>query len=222
MATQSEKLRKANQTRIDSFFDSFSVTRIAVPETEPVNLPEDFLVSLVGRRHSSKFFGSSMEIPEDWIMLDQEESNYLMELGKDLIKEKDPKIYNRMTEVNNRVLGVFSRTSPSEGMFDGMMFVIAEKAPYPNFLPLSVAKTYIQLYLDPAEKVTIGPSTTQIDKVEFAWVETYDSEAKLYHRIYFANRRGISFEISMSYKNQSELELMLASLRTLRFDDVQK
>jgi hypothetical protein len=119
-------------------------------------------------------------------------------------------------------VATFAKTDPEKGISESYLMVLAEKAPYPNFLASAVARTYSQLYVDKADTITVPVTTTEIGGIEFAWLETIKSDSKLYSRLYIANRKGISFEVLLMYKDPADLRAMLSSLQSLTFLSKQK
>ena len=216
LTTQSEVLRKSNQTRIDNFFNSFKISKVMQAREAVAELPSDFQVTTANGRFQSSFLGISMAEPLQWTLLKEEESALLMELGKEIIKQSDRALADRLTDQNTRVLAMYSKTGAEEGVTDAVMILMAEKAPYPSFLPSAVAKTFIQMYLDKDEKVTSPPADAKLGDINFSWVETYNTTDKNYHRLYFSNVKGISFELSISYKDPKDLRTMLKAAETLK------
>jgi hypothetical protein len=217
LSAQSPTLKAANRKRIDDFFNSFAITRVPEAKSVPVELPDDFGVSVTNGTFTSAFFGSRMSLPAGWTSLEKGDSDLLLEMGKDELKRTQPGLADHITEKTARVHAAFSRSQPSQGVPDAFMLVLAERAPYPNFLPSALASTYEKLYVDRNEQVTKPPSSVRINGIEFSMVETFNKGSKLHHRLFFANRNGIAFEVSMIYLRPDALPSMLAALETLRF-----
>ncbi len=217
LSTQSEKLRTANENRINKFFNSFLITKVSEPKTVAVELPSDFDVMADQGTFSSKFFDLSLSSPDGWVTFNRDNSEMILDLGKELVKGKEPELVERLTPQNARVLGVFSNGDAEKGVATSFFMIMAERAPYPNFLPSAVAKTYLTLYLDQPDKVTKPVSAIKFGGADFAWIETFDTKSNLYSRLFFSNRRGISLEFLMIYKDESDLKAMLKSMDSLKF-----
>ncbi len=217
LSTQSEKLRTANENRINKFFHSFLITKMSEAKAVAIDLPSDFGVLVEQGIFSSKFFDFSFSSPDGWFTFNRENSDMILDLGKELTQGKNPKLVEYLTPQNARVLGVFSNGDAEKGVATSFLLIMAERAPYPNFLPSAVAKTYLKLYLDQPEKVTKNVSAIKFGGADFAWIETFDSKSNLYNRLFFANRRGISLEFLMIYKDESDLKAMLKSMNSLTF-----
>jgi len=217
LSTQSEKLRLANQRLIDNFYNSFQITKVATASTEPVELPRDFGVAISGQSLSSSFFGVSLSVPPGWNSISQDQMEILMEMGKEEVERDKPKLAHRFTEQNSRPLAMFANSPADETTPSAMMLVFAERSQYPNFLPMAVAKTYQMTYLDKTEKVMIPATTKNVNGIEFAWVETFDSKDKNYSRIHFANIKGVIFEVLFTYSDPADLKKLVESLDTIKY-----
>ncbi|MGB7070337.1 MAG: hypothetical protein WBD22_12665 [Pyrinomonadaceae bacterium] len=207
----------ALKKRINGFFDSFEIMKVPEASSQQVKLPDDFHVTSTNAVFSSAFLGVSLTPPAGWIASAKDESELLMELGKEEIKRTDGRLANYISNENTRVLAMYTSSELSKSLPDAFFFVFAEQTPYPNFTPAAAAATYEKIYMDRTEKVTKPITTVQFGGREFAWLETFDSELKLYQRIYFANVKGIAFEISMLYSKPLDREIMLKTLATIKF-----
>lgn len=216
LSTQSATLRNANTARINKFLDSFEVTSIPKPLLVEASLPADFGVTVKDTVFASGFFDLSVRLPAGWTVLSSEDSDFLLELGKEGISRSRPKLAEWMTPENTRILLSASKTPLETGVNSAILIIAAEKVSYPNFLPMSVAQTYAKMFLDPGEKVVRQPTLQMIGGVEFAWLETYDQNDKLFQRMYFSNRKGIAFEFSLTYRDSADLGIMLQSLNSLK------
>ncbi len=216
LSTQTGKALEGNKKLIADFFNSFQITKIPQAKQTAAPFPADFGVSISDGQFNSSFLEVGMKAPAAWTSLDRESIDLLMGIGKDEVKKTDAVLAERMSDEMFRTLAVFSKVDINKGASNAMIFVMAEKAPYPGFLPLAVASTYTKLYLEPGEKLTIAPAETKINNVDLAWIETHEPAVKLNKRFYFANRKGISFLVMLTYTDPADLKTMLASLQTLK------
>lgn len=215
-ATQSPTLKELNEARAKKFFDSFTVTEIPKPAMTAVEIPEDLGVSVNGSTFVSEFLGISFEVPKGWVVLDPDEKDLVLELGKEEVARKQPRLSERMTAANSRVLFGASKSPLGTSVNTALLLVAVEKSPYPNFLALSAAKSSITAFPDKAEKVIKPPTVQVIGGIEFAWLETFDTEKKLTQRMYFANRNGLVLEFALTYSDPADLDPMLRSLESLK------
>lgn len=222
LSSQSDRLRQANQKRIDTFFDSFAVTNVPTAKTAPVELPADFGISVNAGKFQSQYFELSLQSPKGWIFLDRKHTELILDLGKEAIKDSNPAQAEYLTDKTYRVLAMFSKNSLEAGLADAFMTVLVERIPYPNFLPSAVTESYLKVYREPHEKIIYNPQTTRVKDLEFSWIETFDPQTKLYHRLFVTNRRGMAFEISMNYKSRTDLQTMLNSMETLSLNDTSR
>lgn len=217
MSSQPDGVRNVNQARVDKFFNSFEITKVPDAKQFATELPADFGISISEGRFESKFLGLSLVAPAGWTALNKDDAALIMELGKDSLKSKSDGFAERLNDQNSRSLAMFSNSASDQGIPDAFLVILAEKAPYPNFMPSAVSKTFLQLFRESGEKITQQPTAARIGGIDFSWVETFRPASRLYHRIYFANIKGISFEVSMSYRDQAALRLMVKSLETVSF-----
>lgn len=216
LSRQTGKALDGNKKLIADFFNSFEITKIPQAKQTATPFPADFGISVTSGQFNSSFLEVGMKAPEGWTSLERESIDLLMGIGKDEVKKTDAVLADRMGDEMFRTLAIFSKVDINKGPSDAMILIMAEKAPYPNFLPRSVATTYTRLYLDPGEKVTIAPADIKINNVDLAWIETLEPAIKLKRRLYFANRKGISLLVMLSYSDAADLKTMLASLQTLK------
>ena len=215
-ATQTGVLKTATEARVKKFLDSFTVTEIPKPSMSAVELPPDFGVSMNGSTFTSTFLDVSLDVPKGWIVLESADAQLLLDLGKESISKTRPKLAEYIHAGNSRILLAVSKSSLETSLNQALLVIGVEKAPYPNFLALSAAKTYVASFLDKTDKVVKEPTIQKIGGLEFAWVETHDPAAKVYQRMYFANRKGVSFEFSLTYSDPADLAPMIRSLESLK------
>lgn len=215
-ATQAAALKTANAARAKKFFDSFAVTNIPAPATSAVDLPEDFGTTVANSAFSSAFLGVSFDLPKGWTVLDSDQNQLLLEMGKEDISKTRPMLAEHMTHSNARILLSVSKTPIETSVNNAILVVGVERASYPNFLALSAAKTSVTTFVDKSKTLVIEPKLQTIGGIEFAWFELSDSLSKLSQRMYYANRKGMVFEIVLTYTDQKDLQHMLRSVESLK------
>ncbi|MBX3282126.1 MAG: hypothetical protein KF756_06570 [Acidobacteria bacterium] len=217
LSTQSSKLRLANQTRIDRFFNSFAVTSIPTAISTAVELPADFQTSVADGHFYSQFFGLKIQVPDKWVVLETEQAEMILEVGKDALKSTKPGLVEHLSDKNTRVIGAFGKNSV-ENSTDGTFFIMmAERLPYPNLVPSALAASALKFTVDQKDQLIESPTNVQFDGIDFYWLEKQDKKTKLFQRMYLANVKGIGFEISLTYKNRADLEIMLKALASMKF-----
>lgn len=218
LSSMAPRPASATTTRVEKFLHSFEVTKVLEAKSTEVTLPGTFAVAATDTSFKSSFFGVSLTPPAGWKLARQENSELLMELGKDEIRRSNSRLADHLSEENARVLAMYANTDIETAAPEAFLFILAEKAPFPNFRAEAVAKTFITLYLDKNEKVTKPVTLTKVAGQEAAWLETFDSETKLNQRIYFLNVKGISFELAMTYAKPDQLSQLLRTVESIRFD----
>lgn len=66
-------------------------------------------------------------------------------------------------------------------------------------------------------KIIQNPKQIKIDGVDFTWAEIESSELSSKERFFVANRKGIALEILLIYQNEEQLQTLLGSLQTMKF-----
>lgn len=216
-----QKVRNFNQQRVEQFFNSFAVTELPEALLEIVSLPADFGIKIQNSLFRSEFFGATVKLPENWFEISSEQVDVLKDIGQQNsvnAKSKGAKILELSME-NTKILAFYTKSNPETSANEAVFAIAAERTSLPNFLPLAVAKSYIKYSLETDDRVTVQPSLLKINNVEFAWVETENPAKKMKQRFYVTNRKGIAFEVLLQYKNAQDLDAMLKSVLSVRFDE---
>ncbi len=218
LSTQSEKIRSSHLKRIKAFFDSFEVTAVQHATLQPVELPEDFGITLEDDVLTSDFLKVAWQIPEGWTF-SEEVGDLLFETGKEELRNKNEKLAKYLTNTNVRLIAFVSDTDPETTTPNALIYVFVERADFPNFLPRSAANSFIELYLTPTETVTERVTVGTIGGIEFASFGYYNSADDSHSKLYFANRMGTSFEFKLVYRDPADLKIMTEALNTIRTVD---
>jgi hypothetical protein len=214
----SENIKKYNSKLVDNFFNSFAVTKLPAPKSVAVELPQDFGVKIQDSGFRSDYFKFSINLPAEFAIVDEEEATYLKELG---VEESKNQLPNRAKELdysiqNTKILLTMMRQDAETAL----MFIIgAEKTSFPNFLPSAITDNYLKRFLEPAETVVTKTTLTKIGGVEFAWIETANSTDNLKQRLYVANRNGIALQLYFTYRNAKDLEVLMKSIQSIKFEE---
>jgi hypothetical protein len=216
LSRQSNTLRKANLKRINDFLNSFEVTEIPKTTLAEVGLPEDFGVRIVDGIVESSYFGISLGVPNGWNVFGEEESEIITEMGKDAVSAQKAAFVDFFTPDRMRLLFGASKKPLASALNTATFMIVAEKAPFPNFKPISVANTYIKLFLDKDDVVTRPPAEGKFGALDMAWIETENKVTKTKVRIYWANEKGLALEFILTFTNDAELQEMLSSLNSIK------
>jgi hypothetical protein len=216
LSRQSNTLRNANLKRINDFLNSFEVTEIPKTTLAEVELPDDFGIRVVEGSFKSSFFGISAQTPSGWNVMNEEEAEFLNEMGKEAVSAQKPAFVDFFTPDRMRLLFGASKKPLSSALNTATFMIIAEKAPFPNFKPISVANTYIKLFLDKDDVVTVQPTEGKFGALDMAWIETQDKATKTKVRIYWANEKGLALEFVLTFTSDAELQEMLGALNSVK------
>lgn len=218
LSTQAEKIRSSHLKRIKAYFDSFEVTAVQHAMLQPVELPEDFGVTLEDDILTSDFLKVAWQIPEGWIV-SEEVGDLLFETGKEELRNENEALAKYLTNENARLIAFVSDTDPETTTPNALIYVFVERADFPNFVPRSAAESFIKLYLSPTQSVTEPIKVNSIGGIDFASFEIFDTATDSYSKLFFANRMGTSFEFKFVYRDPADLKIMTGSLNTLRTID---
>ena len=221
MSKATERVKNFNRKNIEKFINSFAVTELPSPKTEAVELPKDFGIETNGSIFTSKFFGFSVTLPKDWIRVEKEQTEIFKDLSKQEAEESGAKFKNMLdlSLDNTEILLFLTKSDLATSPNNGVFALAAERASFPNFVPKAAADSYLKNFLEADEKVSKTSNLIKLGGVDFAWIEVENVEQAYKQRIYIANRKGISFQILMIYRTESELKTLLDSLQTVKFSD---
>ena len=79
-----------------------------------------------------------------------------------------------------------------------------------------MANTYIKLFLDKDDVVTVQPTEGKFGALDMAWIETQDKATKTKVRIYWANEKGLALEFVLTFTSDAELQEMLGALNSVK------
>jgi hypothetical protein len=216
-----ERIQNFNRKAVDRFINSFSVTEVPTALKSSVELPNDFGIKVENSVFASSFFGFSLKIPENWNLVEREQTDVLKDLsGQNAgnLAEKSKKALD-LSFKNTEFLLMMTK-SPMESAVNSSVFLVAaEKVSFPNFLPKAVAESFLKDTVSDNERILKTPNLIKIGGVDFAWVEIENIERKYKQRLYVANRKGIALEIFFIYQTEAELKTLLDSLHSIKFSD---
>lgn len=204
---------------VQDFFDSFQITRVVEAKYKAVEIPEDVGLVIRGNELSSSFFGLSMRPPSGWALASSEEAAWVMQIGEELLEGTKLGKAAAAASKGSRTLALYTRSPLTASATDGLLFVLAVRASYPSFSPLSAAKEYEHDGLPDGHTIISKPRTTTLGGKEFGWVESTDGRLKVTSRAYFGNIRGISIQFVLVFRNNAARDEMLAALATVKFSD---
>lgn len=215
----SGRAERVNRSLADKFFDSFKITSIPPPATVAPQLPDDFGLSVSKGVFYSDFFGMNLDIPKEFSVIDESQFGVLKGLGRIQLEQSTARNQDlvKYSVENTRILFVAIREPLSEPDRAAVFLVAAENNIFPVFDPVRVAESTLIETIEESEEVVIPVTREVIGDTEFAWYEIFNRLDNVRQRMYLANVNNLALEISMIYETENELEIMLRSLRSIRF-----
>jgi hypothetical protein len=214
-----ERVRNFNRKNIDRFINSFSVTQLPAPKIAAVELPPDFGIKIQDDTFTSDFFGFSIKLPTAWKIVEKEQTNVYKDLSV-MSAENASENVKKSLDVslkNTEILLMMTKSQVDSSINEAVFAISAEKVSFPNFLPVKVAESFVKTFTDQDKIVMKSPTSITLSGVDFAFVEINNVEKNYKERIYFANRKGIAFEILLIYKTEEDLKTLTDSLQTMKF-----
>jgi hypothetical protein len=218
LSKASETAKKYHKKLVEEFYNSFAVTKLPEPKNLAVELPADFGVKVDEENFRTDFFKFAMKLPKGWTVIDEAEAEFLKEVGLQATKEETPKTAKEIEFSLQKTSMLLTMTKP-DGDYTAIFMIAAEKVSIPNFLPSAVTDNYSLRFLDPDEKVVIKTTMTKLGGVDFAWMETHYTKENYKQRMYVANSGGIALQITFTYRSAEELQNILKTLETIKFDE---
>lgn len=161
---------------------------------------------------TNEYFGVSLDTPESWIALSEDEINKLTDMGADAIYEGDEKKKEAAKKISDRTSVVFfmhkmkETTSPEEDMLTPKLSMVAEKI-FPA-QKIETSEDYLQSVMDQIKAVDQGLYTyTDIESTDIngeTWSH-YTSSIKLteditlYSENYAIKKKGYVLYVPFSY-----------------------
>lgn len=210
-----------NRKNVEQFFNSFYVNELPKPQTIAVELPKDFGVEINNSIFTSRFFGFSIKLPENWRVVEAEQTNILKDLSVQEAGNSSEKIqkFLDLSLKNTEILLFMTKADVNATVNTSVFSIAAERVSFPNFDPKAIADSFLKNFLENDEVILKKTSVTKIGKVDFFWFEIENREKNIKKRFYFANRKGIAFQLLLIYQNESELRIMMDSLSTVKFSE---
>lgn len=210
-----------NRKNVEQFFNSFYVNELPKPQTIAVELPKDFGVEINNSIFTSRFFGFLIKLPENWRIVEEEQTNVLKDLSVQEAGNSSEKIqkFLDLSLKNTKILLFMTKADVNTAVNTSVFAIAAERVSFPNFDPKAIADSFLKNFLEKDEVILKKTSVTKIGEVEFSWFEIENREKNIKKRFYFANQKGIAFQLLLIYQNESELRTMMDSLSTVKFSE---
>lgn len=207
--------RAANQSSINKFLNSFELTKVPESKTEVVRLPDDFGSIMVGNIYRSEFFGFSMELPDGWKILSDEEMELLREIVNNEA-EIDNSKEGTMTKVSLRRTAILAGAINFE---EASIMIGAERPDFANMTMETIMKVVRTTQLSSGkDKITKDVYPLTLGGVQFFALDVQNIEDKSKQRIIITKRKELLFQIIFTYKNESDLKILEEAVKSVKFD----
>lgn len=178
--------------------------------------------------YSNDYFGVMVELPSNWIVQSREQTEKIAEMGQEMIAGDDEKLNAtiKASEINTaNLLVVFRNELGAAVDFNPNFSLVAE-----NLINTPSLKTGYDYLFHTRNLMKNGQFkfdyiseefiSEKIDGIEFYKMETrvrlMDIEVK---QIYYSTAiKGFSFNIIISYNSDEEKEILISSLKTMKFN----
>lgn len=213
----SPAVKKSFRKVADKFFESFEITTLPQPESEMMKLPETFDSMIEDDVFSSKYLGFSMNLPAEWKLLDSEEIELAVAIGRETKTERQQKMLNASLK-NTRLLVLMGKTPTETDKSAASIAIAAESLGFANFDALNVMREIHKrdTQID-KKKSIIAPKILKISGVNFAVAENFNVESGFKQRLYLANRKGLALEIMVTYVDAKDAKAIEKLLETILF-----
>lgn len=214
-----QTIAEQNDLATYRFLDSFEGLKLPQPEFSEIKLPEDFGLKNENSTISSEHFGFSMSVPENWNVLNRQQSDLLKDYTYMSLQDENSVVRNTMEKSLSNTKILFAVLSPEKegSKFSGNIMVGAEKMTLPRFQPESVAALYVRELLDKDEELVGQINKIKLDGVDFAWFETLRKTTGTRQRIYYSNQKNLAFMLVLTYQTDEDLKILTDKLNTIKF-----
>lgn len=207
--------KAANQTSINKFLNSFELTKLPEARVEAVKLPADFGSRFTGSVYRSSFFDFSIELPESWKILSNEEIDILKEIVNNEA-DMSGSTEGKMTAIS------LNRTAILAGAInlDGASIMIGVERP--DFANMSLEQTMKTIRDNnlgsKKEKILKDVYPLTLGGVLFYALDMQNIEDKSKQRIIVSKRKELIFQIIFTYTDNNQLKTLEDSIKTVQFN----
>ena len=199
------------------FFDSFKL--LEAPKNQPV--PIDFLGFVQKTTYTNKFFGFSLEFPENWEVDDPLESESEINAGVEALKTEEERFNRALAAAVKEEVVVFGVShNKGEGQTSENFLVGVLKLPDPQMDSQALLKSTKDFFLqNPNIKLLEDIRNFEKNGVKFSTMTflTTIQGFKITQRIYSTVRKGYSITFTMSYIEESERAALDKIFESVKF-----
>jgi hypothetical protein len=178
-----------------------------------------FFGTLDGGKYKNPFFGLELQAPQDYTVLDSQQSQIYVKAGADLLsnneqttKQFDEALLNQAT-----LLGVFQKPMGSPG--NSVLEIVVRKQAQGVTANLALAANVSIMTSTGKYKLIRSIENAKFGGLRFsgALVQGEFNSIKLTSEFYVVMRRGYSFHMVVTYSTEEGRKSMIAVLDTLKF-----
>jgi hypothetical protein len=202
---------------------AFAQRSTVPPPPPPVPQPTPDLGLLTGTNYTNAFFGMSVSVPGDWVVLTARRNSEIAEEAKKMIQADSETKQNQIDASINRSLTLLAMNRlPAGQPHNANFMLIAERPPSLAFKTgndvINSMKTLGQgtnLTLEFQGEVV----TKQIGGAEFAvaTVKNSSTYGTFMQKIYVAMRKGYAIEFFFTYQDEDIVPTFDSIVNTVRF-----
>ena len=220
IGSATKSVRDSFEQKSAVFFDSFQIATIPLATTEISQLPNDFDLSVDEKTFTSKFFGFSVQLPDKWIKLNSEESEFYKKAGTEIFKEKNSAMSSQIdtSMANSRILLTLTKLPVGMPNNASICFGV-ERSPLASATVDKAAESILKLFVDKFGFEKMDPvQPIKIGNLDFAVFEVFNTQLKIRQKLFVAIRKGILLEIALTYSNDVDAQIMIESVKSITFE----
>ena len=204
--------------------DSLAQSPAPKPSPSPTAAASDQVVDLGllnGTTYTNNFFGLSLSIPREWIVVSAQQHDKVITRSKELANKLDGEAKSEITESIDRSTLLMSLTKLPEGEPNNAAFMlIAERLPSPTMKTgADVLRSLVNLSPGANFKVEMpsGIWTENIGGAEFgvATIKATMPNGSFMQRVYITTKKGYALEFFLTYLDAADLPVSDAIMRSV-------
>lgn len=198
----------------EKFFDSLKLDTVPVVQTKNVTLAGE----LSGNSYRNDFFNFTMTLPDNWLVINQEDTNLMREGTKERTSQKTKA---NVTTSLNRTTFLFNLSRTEIGATDNGSIIGAAETVPPVKATLQQLATAISLnFIRSGYSLDGAIKYPKVDGVVFAVINL--KKIGLYgmplrQRLYMTRSKGYLLEFVATYTKNDDIEIFEEMIKTLKF-----
>lgn len=210
----SDALLREVSVKNEKFFDSLKLDTTPVVQTKNTSLKGE----IEGRTYRNGYFNFTLTLPDQWLVVNQEDTDLLSEGTKD---RSTRQTRADVTTSMNRTTFLFNISRNEIGSLDNASIIGGAESIPPVKATLQQFATAISLNFIRAGYNSNGAiKYPKIDGVVFAVINLKKTSAfgmTMYQRLYVTRSRGYLLEFVATYTKDDDAEIFEEMMKTLKF-----